>query len=119
MTSVPITSVNTSSQLATAQAAIEDAKAGLAAAERQFDAGQASLRQAEANDLKAQDDVNRYKPLAAKDEIPQQQYTQAVASQKATAAAVEVARASAAAAEQAVTQARSKVRASSGPIAIR
>lgn len=109
VTSVPITSVNTSSQLATAQAAIEDAKAGLVAAERQFEAAQASLRQAEANDVKAQDDVNRYKPLAAKDEIPQQQYTQAVASQKATAAAVESARASAAVAEQAISQARSKV----------
>ena len=52
------------------QADGENAEAGLAAAERQFDAAQAYLRQAEANDLKAQDDVNRYKPLAAKDEIP-------------------------------------------------
>jgi membrane fusion protein (multidrug efflux system) len=67
------------------------------------------LREAEANDLKAQDDVNRYKPLAAKDEIPQLQYTQAVESQAATAAAVEGARASAGSAEQAVTQARARV----------
>jgi membrane fusion protein, multidrug efflux system len=108
-TNVPITSVNTSSQLSTAQADLENANAGLVAAQRSFDAGQASLRQAEANDLKAQDDVNRYKPLAAKDEIPQQQYTQAVHSQEATAAAVEAARASAAAAEQAVTQARARI----------
>src|SRR5713226_8115699 len=97
LTNVPITSVNTSSSLSAAQADVENAKAGVAAAQRQFDAAQASLRQAEANDLKAQDDVNRYKPLAAKDEIPQQRYTQAVDSQKATAAAVEAARASAAA----------------------
>jgi len=109
VTNVPLTSINTSSSLSTAQADVENAKAGLSAAERQFDAAQASLRQAEANDLKAQDDVNRYKPLAAKDEIPQQQYTQAVDSQKATAAAVEAARASAAAAEQAVTQARARI----------
>jgi membrane fusion protein, multidrug efflux system len=88
---------------------VENAQAGLAAAERQFEAAQASLRQAEANDLKAQDDVSRYKPLAAKDEIPQQQYTQAVDSQKATAAAVEAARASAAAAEQAIAQARARI----------
>ena len=108
-TNVPITSVNTSSQLSTAQADLENAKAGLVAAQRSFDAAQASLRQAEANDLKAQDDVNRYKPLAAKDEIPQQQYTQAVHSQQATAAAVEAARASAAGAEQGVTQARSRI----------
>jgi membrane fusion protein, multidrug efflux system len=108
-TTVPISSVNTSSQLSTAQADLENAKAGLLAAQRNFDAAQASLRQAEANDLKAQDDVTRYKPLAAKDEIPQQTYTQAVHSQEATAAAVEVARSSAAAAEQAVTQARARV----------
>src|SRR5215471_1832120 len=108
-TNVPITSVSTSSQLSTAQADLENAKAGLVAAQRGFDAAQASLRQAEANDLKAQDDVSRYKPLAAKDEIPQQQYTTAVDAQKATAAAVEAARASAAAAEQTVTQARARV----------
>ena len=88
---------------------MENFQAGLVAAQRQFDAAQATLQQAEANDLKAQDDVNRYKPLAAKDEIPQLQYTQAVESQQATAAAVQAAKASAAAAEQAVTQARAKV----------
>ncbi len=109
LTNVPITSVNTSSQLSSARADIENANAGLLAAQRVFDASQASLRQAEANDLKAQDDVNRYKPLAAKDEIPQQLYTQAENTQKATAAAVEAARASAAAALQAVTQARAKL----------
>ena len=108
-TNVPLTSVNTSSQLSGAQADVENARAGFAAAQREFEASQASLRQAEANDLKAQDDVTRYKPLAAKDEIPQQRYTQAVDSQKATAAAVEAARASAAAAEQAVEQARAKL----------
>ena len=109
VTNVPLTSVNTSSSLSTAQADVENAQAGLAAAQRQFDAAQASLRQAEANDLKAQDDVSRYKPLAAKDEIPQQVYTQAVDTQQATAAAVEAARASAAAAEQTVTQARARI----------
>jgi membrane fusion protein, multidrug efflux system len=106
---IPLTSVNTSSQLSSARADVDNGSAGLAAAQEQFAAAQASLREAEANDLKAQDDVERYKPLASKDEIPQQQFTQAVASQKATAAAVEAQRASAAAAEQAVTQARARV----------
>jgi membrane fusion protein, multidrug efflux system len=108
-TNVPITSVNTSSQLSSAQADIENAKAGLGAAQQGFEAAQAALQEAEANDLKAQDDVTRYKPLAAKDEIPQQRYTQAVDSQKATAAAVAAAQAAAAAAKQAVTQARAKL----------
>jgi membrane fusion protein (multidrug efflux system) len=108
-TNVPLTSVNTSSQLSSAEADLENAKAGLIAAQRQFDAALATLQQAEANDLKAQDDVTRYKPLAAKDEIPQLQYTQAVESQQSTAAAVNAAKASAAAAEQAVSQARTRV----------
>jgi membrane fusion protein (multidrug efflux system) len=105
---IPLTSVNTSSQLSSARAEVDSAGAGLAAAQQQFAGAQATLREAEANDLKAQDDVERYAPLAAKDEIPRQQFTQAVASQKSTAAAVEASRASAAAAEQAVTQARAR-----------
>jgi membrane fusion protein (multidrug efflux system) len=109
VTNVPLTSVNTSTQLSSAEADVENSNAAIVAAERAFDAAQAALRQAEANDLKAQDDVNRYKPLADKDEIPQQRYTQAVQTEKATAAAVEAARSSAAAAEQAVTQARAKL----------
>jgi len=108
-TNVPITSVNTSSQVSAAQAQVRNAEAALIAAQRQFEAAQASLRQAEANDLKAQDDVNRYKPLAKKDEIPQQQYTQALDSQRATAAAVESARAAAAAEEQSIAQSRAKL----------
>ena len=108
-TNIPLTSVNTSSELASAEADVANAQAGLVAAQRSFDAAQASLQQAEANDLKAQDDVNRYKPLAAKDEIPQHEYTQAVDSQKATAAAVQASKASASAAEQAVAQARTRV----------
>ena len=108
-TNVPITSTDTASQLSTAQADVENAQAGLAVARRQFEAAQAALREAAANDLKAQDDVTRYKPLAAKDEIPQQQYSQAVNSQNATAAAVDAAGASAAAAEQTVTQARARL----------
>ncbi len=108
-TGVPITTTDTASQLTTAEADLDSAKAGSEAAERQFEAAQAALREAEANDLKAQDDVSRYKPLAEKDEIPQQQYTQAVNSQRATAAAVEAARAAAAASEESISQARSKI----------
>jgi membrane fusion protein (multidrug efflux system) len=108
-TNVPVTSVSTSTSLTTAQADQANANAALAAAQKQFDAAQASLRQAVANDLNAQDNVSRYKPLAVKDQIPQQQYTQAVLTQRGTAAAVESARASAQAAEQAVTQARAKI----------
>jgi len=108
-TNVPVTSVSTSSTLSTAQADLANNNAALTAAQKQFAAAEASLRQAEANDLTAQDNVSRYRPLAAKDEISQQQYTQSVLTQKGTAAAVESARATALAAEQAVTQARAKI----------
>jgi len=108
-TNIPLTTVNTSTQLSSAEGDVENSNSAIVAAQRAFDAAQAALREAEANDLKAQDDVNRYKPLADKDEIPQQRYTQAVQTEKATAAAVEAARSSAAAAEQAVTQARAKL----------
>jgi membrane fusion protein, multidrug efflux system len=108
-TNVPLTSVNTSSQLSSAQADVENAGAGVVAARHQFAAAEAALEQAKADDSKAQDDVDRYKPLAAKDEIPQQRYTQAVDSQRATAAAVAAARASVAVAQQAVTQAQAKL----------
>jgi membrane fusion protein (multidrug efflux system) len=106
---VPITSVSTSSTLSTAEADLLNSQAGLAAAQKQFDAAQAALQQAEANDLNAQDSVKRYTPLAKKDQIPQQQYTQAVLTQRGTAAAVASARASSLAAEQSVTQARAKI----------
>src|SRR4029077_5682670 len=52
---VPLTSVNTSSQLSSAQSDVENVQSGWGGAERQFEAAQATLRQAEANDLKAQD----------------------------------------------------------------
>ncbi len=101
--------MTTSSQYVNAEAEVRNAEAGLVSAQRQFEAAQASLRQAEANDLKAQDDVNRYRPLAMKQEIAQQQYTQAVDTEHATAAAVESSRRSAEATEQGITQARARL----------
>ena len=66
-TNVPITSTDTASQLSSAQADVANATAGLAAAERQFEA---AVRHAEATatDLKARTCVEVLS-LAAKDEI--------------------------------------------------
>ena len=107
--SVPITSVNTTSQTSTAQADIENATAGIAAARQQYTAANAQLAEAQANSTKAQSDLARYKQLVAKEEISQQQYDQAVAAANAGAAAVDAARASASAAEHQVRQAQSKL----------
>jgi membrane fusion protein, multidrug efflux system len=106
---VPITSVSTGSQLSAAQADVENARAGISVARQQFDAARAQLQEAEANNVKAQNDLVRYKQLVDKEEVSQQQYDQALAAARASAAAVEATRASAAAAEQQVTQAQSKL----------
>ena len=107
--SVPITDVNTSSQVSASEADVASARAGIQAAQQQLQAAKAQLLQAEANDVKAQNDLGRYKQLVDKQEVSQQQYDQAVASAKASAAAVEAGRATADAAEQQVTQARGKL----------
>jgi membrane fusion protein, multidrug efflux system len=106
---VPITSVSTTSQISSAQADVENAEAGIAASRQQFDAANAQLAQAEANNVKAQDDLVRYRQLVDKQEVSQQQYDQALAAAKASAAAVTAARASSLAAEQQVHQARARL----------
>lgn len=106
---VPITSVSSISQESSAQADVENNRAGIAAARQQYDAANAQLAQAEANNVKAQADLVRYKQLVDKQEISQQQYDQAVATARASAAAVDAARASASAARQQVNQAQAKL----------
>jgi membrane fusion protein (multidrug efflux system) len=102
---VPITSVNTGSQLSGAQADVEGARAGIDVARQQLQAARAQLEQAIANDIKAQNDVGRYKQLVDKQEISHQQYDQAVAAARSSAAGVAAGRATVAAAEQQVAQA--------------
>jgi len=106
---VPITSVSTSSQVSSAEAGVEVAHAGIAAAQQQYAAATAQLAEAEANDVRAQSDLSRYKQLVDKQEISQQQYDQALATAKASAAAVEAAKASAAAADHEVHQAQARL----------
>src|SRR5271165_1716879 len=53
---VPITDVNTSSQVASAQAGVANAKAGVAASRQQFEARKAQIAEAQANNVKAQND---------------------------------------------------------------
>jgi membrane fusion protein (multidrug efflux system) len=104
---VPIASVNTTSQLKFTASGIENADAAIAAAERQASAAHAQLEAAEANDVKAQDDLLRYKALLDKQEVAAQVYDQALAAAKAGTASVVAARENEAAAEQAVRQAHS------------
>jgi membrane fusion protein (multidrug efflux system) len=106
---VPITDVNTSSQVSSADADVSSARAGIAAARQQFEAAKAQLQEAEANNVKAQNDLGRYKQLVDKQEISQQQYDQAVAAARAGAASVDAARANADAAQAQVIQAQGRL----------
>jgi len=106
---VPITSVNSSSQLRFTASGIEDSKAGVEAAEKQLSAAHAQLEADEANDVKAQDDLQRYKLLVDKREVSAQIYDQALAAARASTATISSARASESAAEQFVQQARSRL----------
>jgi len=106
---VPITDVNTTSQVSATEADVASARAGIAAARQQFDAAQAQREEAEANDVKVQNDLVRYKQLVDKQEISQQQYDQAVAAAKGSAASVVAAHAMADAAQSQVTQAQGKL----------
>ena len=106
---VPITSVSTLSQLTFTASDVENARAGIIAAEKQLAAANAQVEQAEANDVKAQDDLHRYKLLVDKREVAEQVYDQALAAAKASTANVAAARANEAAAQQAVQQAHSRL----------
>jgi membrane fusion protein (multidrug efflux system) len=106
---VPITSVNTSSQLKFSASDIGNATAGVIAAERQLTAAHAQLEQAEANDVRAQDDLHRYKLLVDKREVAEQVYDQALAAAKSSTAAVAAASANESAAQQFVQQAKSRL----------
>ena len=106
---VPITSVNTSSQLSFTSSDIESAKAGIASAEKQLAAAHYQLVQTQATDVRAQDDLKRYKLLVDKKEVADQIYDQALATARASTAAVAGAEATEAAAKQAVEQANSRL----------
>jgi membrane fusion protein (multidrug efflux system) len=106
---VPISSVDTTSQLKFTSSDIENAKAAIAASEKQVAAARARIQEAEAENVKAQDDVQRYHLLLVSDEIPKQTYDHAVAAAQTDTAAVAAAKADEAAAEQNVAQARSRL----------
>lgn len=106
---VPITSVNTRSGIDSSSANVANARAGVSAAEKQLEAVRARLRENEANDVKVQTDLARYRPLAERDIISLQQYDQTVAAAAASTAAVDAARAQVTVSMQQVEQARGRL----------
>lgn len=115
-TDIPITSINTASQLKTAHSGRVDANASLSGAQRQLNAArarletaQAQVREAEANYKNASDDVARYKQLVGKDEISRQQYDTSVAAAEAAKATLDARKAAVTEAEQNISVAQSAV----------
>jgi membrane fusion protein, multidrug efflux system len=113
---IPITTINTASQLKTASSSRADATAFVLGAQRQLTAtrarlesAQAQVREAEANLKKTTDDVARYKLLVDKNEIPRQQYDTAVTTAAAAQAALEARVAAVREAEQNIVVAQSAV----------
>lgn len=106
---VPITSVNSTSQLQFTSSGIDDARAAIAAAQKQLLAAHQQVEAAEANDVKAQDDLHRYKLLVDTREVSQQIYDQALAAAKSSTANVAAAQANESAAQQFVQQAQSRL----------
>jgi membrane fusion protein (multidrug efflux system) len=106
---VPITSVNSSSQLQFTSSGIEDARAAIAAAEKQLAASHQQVEAVEATDVKAQDDLRRYKQLVDKREVSQQIYDQALATARSSTANVAAAQANESAAQQVVQQTQSRL----------
>jgi membrane fusion protein (multidrug efflux system) len=103
---VPLTTINTGSNLTSAGAQLSGSRASVQQAQGQLHAAQARVLQAQANNAKAQADLQRYKPLVEKDVISKQQFDAAVAAAAAAAAAVQDAEANAAAAADGVRVAR-------------
>jgi membrane fusion protein (multidrug efflux system) len=106
---VPILSVNTGSTLSSANVDVSSAQAGVLQAERQLEAVKARVVQAQANNTKAQADLERYRPLVEKDVISKQQWDAAVAAADAAKAGLADANATQMAAEQGVRLAHDKL----------
>ena len=123
-TGVPIAEVSTRSDVRTASGSVAEAEAGVKLADSQVQSAQAQLvaaearlREREATATKNTRDVERLKPLLAKEEIAQQQYDAAVAAADAARAAADAARSDVAAAQTAIAAAQhraAQARASAG-----
>ena len=106
---IPITQSSSQTSISTSQSEVLNAEAGVAAAEREQAAALSRLQETEANNVKAQSDVGRYKSLVEKEEVSRSEYDQVVATGKALAAAVDSARSSAESAQKVVEQRRAQL----------
>jgi membrane fusion protein (multidrug efflux system) len=107
---VPITVTSNRATVDTDVQQVVNAEAAIASAQRDYDSNSAKLRQAEANNRKAQSDLVRYKKLVDQGEISLSDYDQYVASAGGDEAAVEASRYAAASSEQIVEEKKATLR---------
>ncbi len=86
---VPIAASSNTNNVATGQAQVANAEAAVAAAQQDETSTGAQLRQAEANNDKAQTDLQRYTRLLQRQEVAQSEYDQYATTARAQAASVE------------------------------
>jgi membrane fusion protein (multidrug efflux system) len=103
---VPLTNINTLSQVDTSKTQVDEARAAVTSAQQEANqarsnivSSNATLDARQADREKAQKDLVRFKDLVAKDEISKQDYDAADAAARATAANVEAAKANVAVAQ--------------------
>jgi membrane fusion protein (multidrug efflux system) len=113
---IPITATTASTGVTSARGGVEQARAaveggrgGVDAARARLQTAQARLREAEATATKTARDVERFKGLLAKDEIPQQQFDAAQAAADAAHASADSARSQVAEAELGIKSAESRL----------
>jgi membrane fusion protein, multidrug efflux system len=101
---VPITQVETSTNITGAEADVANAAAAVGVAERDRESAAARLTEAQANAAKAQADLARYSMLIKNEEVSQQEFDQVAATAKAQDASVAANRAAVEAAARTVEQ---------------
>ncbi len=104
---VPLTNINTLSQVDTSKTQVDEVRAGVSSAQQAANEAQANIASAratlearQADYERAQKDLTRLKDLVAKDEISKQEFDAADASARASAANVEAAKANVTAAQR-------------------
>ncbi|HLJ50279.1 MAG TPA: HlyD family secretion protein [Bryobacteraceae bacterium] len=113
---IPITQVENTANISSAEASVASARAALGSAEHDRDSAAARLAEAEANSARAQADLARYKILIAAEEVSQQEYDQVEAAAKAQAANVAGSRAAVESAARVVDQRRAQIQEASSRV---
>ncbi len=105
---IPITQVQNSTNILSARADVVAAEAGIATAERDRDQAAAQIVQQEAVDVKAQNDLKRYRILVDKQEISKAEFDQYESNAKQAAATLVALRSALLAADRTVDQRRAQ-----------